>query len=182
MRRRTLTLLVALAATTGAFAGLTGNAHAVSNVSTSGKPGSGTYYKAGGWTVPFAQHTLRIEGPTIRRSRASRATQRVYVTRYLYKRIPSTPGEGLNPWRLELKRTTRARIRRGYKRTFGDWDLNAQSYVSYHVRYKVSYYTVRGKFLGRAVVAYDRADDYHCYTGNCASIYARGLGAMTFTY
>jgi hypothetical protein len=181
VRASTAAVAVLAAATTILF-GLDSDAQALRNYKLSGKPGRATYYQVGGWTVPFANHSLQLPGPTVYRSKASRKTQKVYVKRYLLKRIPSSPGEGPNPWRVEATRSTYGYISPRRKRTFKPWNLAAQAYVSYHAIYRVTYYAQAGRRLGRAYVDYNSTGDYHCNTDNCYTLIAVDRAAITFTY
>jgi hypothetical protein len=166
----------------GVLLGVTTTAQALTTESSSGRPGWGEYYKVGGSTVPFATSSLLVPGPTVHRSPASSKTQKFVITRYLYKRIPSNPGEGLNPWTLEASYTSSAYVKRGRKLTFRDWTVPAQAYVSYHVKYGSAIY-VGGTWLASALVDYNLTDDYQCLTDNCfTGNTTAGTAFITFTY
>ena len=144
--------------------------------------GTAVYYKVAG-SSNFNRSTLNVQGPTVRRSRAYGGTQRVFVSRFIYRTNPTNWGELYNTWSLAASRRTSATIRPGYKRSFSSWDFDANPFSNYRVVLKVSYYTSGGRFLSSIYTGYNHTGDYQCNTGNCSVIAGRdGRASILLTY
>ena len=146
------------------------------------KLGTATYYKVEG-ASNFYSSSMRIPGPTVWRSKAYGGTQKVVVTRWVYKTSPTNWGELYNTWTLATSKTTVGTIRPGYKLTWRDWNLAVNPDWNYRVVYKVAYYRADGSFLSSIYTDYRHTGDYQCNTGNCSVLAGRdGRASMLLTY
>ena len=146
------------------------------------KLGTATYYKVAG-SSNFYQSTLNVQGPTVRRSSAYGGTQKVVVTRYIWRTNPTNWGELYNTWQLAGKRTTYKYLAPGTQYSFSSWNFDANPFSNYRVVMKVSYYTAGGRFLSSIYTDYQHTGDYQCNTGNCSVIAGRdGRASIMLTY
>ena len=76
------------------------------------KLGTAVYYNVQG-TSNFYGSSILIPGPEVRRSKAYSGTQKVVVTRLLYKTHPTNWGELYNTWRVVDAKSTSAVLRPG---------------------------------------------------------------------
>ena len=130
--------------------------------------GTGKYYKVGGTSNLYAS-TLDIPGPAVTRSRAYSGTQKVVVTRYLYRTNPTNWGELYNTWTLATPaKSTYRLLPPGARTTFSNWSFAANTYTQYRVVYKVAYFTAGGRFLSSIFTDYNDVADYHCWSSNCS--------------
>jgi hypothetical protein len=153
--------------------------HALKTYNLTGKPGRSLHYQVQGTQDPLYHTTqLAVPGPIAYRSKAYSGTQYIAIKRAAYIVQPSTPLEGFNRWRLDSESPSAAcRLSPG-KRCNGSKNLwmvpNAHPFVSYHIRYRITWYTESKQRIGRYFVDYNRADDYHCNTPypKCATGYS----------
>lgn len=183
-RNRSAALAIALTAAITAGLAAGGPAHAVTQYGAKNYSnlGTATYYKVAG-SSNFYGSTLNIQGPTVKRSRAYRGTQKIVVSRYIYRTNPTNWGELYNTWSLADKWTTHSYVQPGYKHSFRSWNFAANPYSNYRVVIKVAYYTSGGRFLASIYSDYSGTGDYQCNTGNCSIIAGRGgRASMLLTY
>ena len=148
----------------------------------SSKLGTAVYYQVQG-TSTFMNSSILIPGPEVRRSKAYSGTQKVVVTRRLYKTNPTNWGELYNTWRPVATKSTSGVLRPGYKRTFNDWTVAADAFFNYRVTYTVAYYRADGSFLSSISTDYRHTGDYVCNGGNCSVLMGRDVRAsLLLTY
>jgi hypothetical protein len=168
---RTRLALGALAASLALALGLGETAHALKQYGAKNYSwlGTGTYYKVGG-ASNFYGSALGIPGPFITRSRAYGGTQKVVVTRYLYRTNPTNWGELYNTWSLAAPaRSTYKLLPRGSRGTrFATWNFAANPYSQYRVVMKVAFYTADGRFLSSIFTDYNGTGDYQCQSDHCS--------------
>lgn len=182
--RRTSVALAALAAamTVSAVANDDAQASTQFGAKNPSKLGTAAYYKVQG-SSNFYGSSMLIPGPEVRRSRAYSGSQKIVVSRWVYKTYPTNWGELYNTWTLAASKSTSAVLAPGYKRTWSNWTLAVNAFWNYRVVYRVSYYRADGSFLSSIYTDYRHTGDYQCDTGNCSVLTGRdGRASMLLTY